>query len=133
MHPTEFLCWSERILASPVHPEQRINFASADADAAGRDVRVSVDVSLELGDQRLAEPFDIAVGLSGWIEIGSALRTAHRKYRQRVLPDFVEAEEIEGGKVDVETEAKTAVVSADRAVELDAVTPIDCDVRLSNS
>jgi hypothetical protein len=57
----------ERFLEKCVHPENVTDFASADADVAARNISISVDLALEFDDERLAEPYDVAVALS-WLD-----------------------------------------------------------------
>jgi hypothetical protein len=55
----------ERFLEAFVYPGKVTDFASADADVAGRDVGVFAGVALELDPERQAEPSDFP----GWIAI----------------------------------------------------------------
>ena len=78
----------------------------------------------------LAETHDFGVGLALRVEVGSALAAAHRQAGQGVLQDLLEAEELDDAFVHARVEAQTALVRADRGVELDAVTAVDLHLAL---
>ena len=61
---------------------------SAYADIACRYVRVSADVSVELGHEALAESHNFSVGFALGIEVGAALAAADGKAGQGVLEDL---------------------------------------------
>src|SRR5262249_13826850 len=79
--------------------EEVADLASADTDVARGHVDVFADVAVELGHHRFAEAHHLAVRLPFRIEIGAALRAAHRQARQAVLQNLLEAEELEDRQV----------------------------------
>ena len=96
-----------------------------DADVAGGHVGVGADMAEELGHEALAEAHDLVLALAVGIEVRSALAAAHRQAGERVLEDLLEAEELERRERDLRVEADTALVGADRRVELDTIAAID--------
>ena len=65
------------------------------------------------------------VALALWVEVGSALSTAHLEASKGILEDLLESEELEDGQVDGRVEAESSLVRAEGAVELDSVTVVD--------
>ena len=78
-----------------VLPEQKPDLAAADPDVTRRHVDVLADVAIELGHHRLAEAHDLAVRLPFRIEVGPALRAAHRQAGEAVLENLLEPEKLE--------------------------------------
>ena len=107
--------------------EHVADFAAADADVSGGNVRIRADVAVEFAHERLAEHHDLMLGFPLGIEVRAALSAAHREGGQAVLEDLLESEELEDAQRHRGTEAKSALVRADGAVELDAVSVIDLD------
>ena len=101
--------------------EQVADLTAADADIAGRYVGELADVRAQLGHERLAETHDFGIGLALRVEVGAALAAAHRQAGQAVLEALLEAEELDDALVHARVETQTALVGADRGVELDAV------------
>src|SRR5690606_39885180 len=64
--------------------EKVADLAPPDANVSGGNVGVLPDVMMKPGHERLAEPHDLALGLSLGIEISSALAAADRQAGQRV-------------------------------------------------
>ena len=104
------------------------DLARADADVARRSVGELADVTVELGDEALAEAHDLAVGLAVGVKVGAALAAAHGEGGQGVFQDLLEAEELDDGQVDRGVEAQTALVGADRGVELHTVAAVDLNL-----
>ena len=104
------------------------DLARADADVAGRGVSELADVAIELGHEALAETHDLTVGLAVGVKVGAALAAAHGQGGQGVLQDLLEAKELDDGQVDRGMEAQTALVGADRGVELHTVAAVDLDL-----
>src|SRR5690606_34389597 len=104
------------------------NLASADADVAGRDVRVLTEMAVEFGHERLAEAHHLAVGPAARIEVRAALTTADRHPGQRVFEGLLEAEELDDAQIDRRVEPQAALVGAERRVELDAEAAVDLDL-----
>ena len=86
----------------------------------------------ELGHEALAEAHHLAVAaaLAGsvggdlGIEVGTALGAAHGQSGERVLEYLLKAEELEHREIHSGVEAETALVGADRGVELNAVAAV---------
>lgn len=118
------------VAQSLVLPEEKADFAPADPDVAGRNVRILPDVAMQFGHERLAELHHLVVGLALGIEVRAALRTAHGQGREAVLEGLLEGEELQDREVHRGVEAQTALVGADGAVHLDAVAAVDLDLPL---
>ena len=82
-------------------------------------------MTIELVHEALAEAHDLGVRLALGVEVGAALAAAHGEGGEGVLQDLLKAEELDDGEVDGGMEAETALVGADRAVELHAVAAVD--------
>ena len=104
--------------------EHEADLARSDADVAGGDISILADVTVEFGNQGLAEPHDFTIGLSLGVEVGSAFGAAHGKPRQAVLEDLLEAQKLEDALVDGRVEAHAALVGTDGVVELHAPGPV---------
>jgi hypothetical protein len=87
-------------------------------------------VAIELEHEGLAEAHDLAVRLALGIEVRAALCTAHRKRRERVLEDLLEAQELQDREVHGRMQADAALVGPDGRVELDAIAAVDLDLAL---
>ena len=85
-------------------------------------------MTVELGDEALAEAHDLAVGLAVGVKVGAALAAAHGEGGQGVFEDLLEAKELDDGQVDRRMEAQTALVGADRGVELHTVATVDLNL-----
>ena len=108
--------------------EKETNLSAADADIAGRYVRIRTDILLELRHEGLAEAHHLRIRLAPRIEIGSALGATHRKGGQTVLEGLLESEELHDAEVHARMETDAALVGADRAVHLDPETAVDVDL-----
>lgn len=64
------------VLQLLVLSEEVADLPAAHADVTRRDVGVLTDVAVELILKGLAEPHDLAVGLTLWVEVGPALAAA---------------------------------------------------------
>ena len=115
-------CRRTRCADALVLAEQVADLTAADADVAGGAVGELADVAGELGHEALAEAHDFAVALALRVEVRAALAAAHGKRGEGVLEDLLEGEELEHAEVDARMEAQAALVGADGAVHLDAVT-----------
>ena len=62
------------------------------------------------------------------VKVGAALAAAHGEGGQGVFQDLLEAEELDDGQVDRGVEAQTALVGADRGVELHTVAAVDLNL-----
>ena len=62
------------------------------------------------------------------VKVGAALAAAHGEGGQGVFEDLLEAEELDDGQVDRRVEAQTALVGADRGVELHTVATVDLNL-----
>ena len=112
----------------PVLAEQVSDFSPTHADVSGWHVHVLTDVAIELGHHRFTEAHHFAIRLPFRIEIGSALRAAHRQAGQAVLEDLLEPEELQDRKRDRGMETQAAFVGPDGVVELHTVGAVDLDV-----
>src|SRR5262249_5466477 len=121
---------AEFVAQALVLAEQESDLAAADADVAGRHVRVGTDVPAQLRHEALTKMHDLVVAPTLRIEIRSALAAAHRQRRQRVLQDLLEREEFENAQVDGGMKPQSALVGTDRAVHLDPETAVDLDAAL---
>ena len=110
--------------------EQVADLTGADVDVAGRNVGELADVTAQLGHERLAETHDFGIGLALRVEVGAALAAAHRQAGQGILENLLEAKELDDALVHARVETQTALVRADRGVELDAVTAVDLHLAL---
>ena len=108
--------------------EQVADLAGADADVAGRHVRVLADVTVELGHEALAEAHDLLVRASLGVEVGAALAATDRHLGEGVLEHLLEPEELHDPEVHGWMEAQAALVRAEGAVELDPEAPVDVDL-----
>ena len=87
-------------------------------------------MAAQLSHEGLAEAHDLSVGLALRVEVGTALAAAHRQRGQGVLENLLEAKELDDGQVDRRVEAQTALVGADRGVELHTVAAVDLNLAL---
>ncbi len=113
-----------------VHAEEVADFASAYADVAGGHVHVGSDDLIELAHECLAEAHDLCLTLAAWREVATALATAHGQCSQCVLECLFKSEELQNAEVYRSVEAQAALVGADGAVELYAVTDVDLHLAL---
>ena len=67
---------------------------------------------------------DLVVALAVRIEVGAALAAAHGEAGEGVLEDLLEAEELEGGELNLRVEAEASLIGADRGVELAAIAAV---------
>ena len=116
------------ILDALVLTEHVADLTSAGSDITCRNVGVCADVAAELGHEGLAEAHDFVVGLALRIEVRTTFATAHRKRGERVLEDLLEAEELDDGEVHGRMQTDAALVGADAAVVLHAITAVDLHV-----
>src|SRR5690606_8785949 len=98
--------------------EQVADLARAHADVARGNVGVLAGVAVELGHEALREALDLAVAAAVRVEVAAALGSADALAGEGVLEDLLEAEELDDAEVDARVEAQTALVGAERGVEL---------------
>jgi len=109
----------------------------------------------ELAHKGIAEPADLAVRFALGIEIRTTLTTTNVDYTkrkklafgflaisaiermeylltssQRILEDLLEAQEFENAEIHGGVEAETALVGAERGVELHAISTVDLELAL---
>ena len=84
----------------------------------------------KLGHETLAETHHLGVGLATRAEVGATLAATHRERGEGVLEGLLESEELQDAEVHAGVETDTALVGADRAVHLHAVTTVDVDLAL---
>ena len=111
-----------------VLPEEVADFAAADADVPGRDVRVLADVAVELGHEGLAEAHDLGVRASAGVEVGAALAAADGHAGQGILEDLFEPEELHNAKVHRGVEPQASLEGSQRRVELHPEAAVDLKV-----
>ena len=104
-----------------VHSEKVAYFAASDSHVSCRDVRVGSYVAPKLEHKRLAKAHDLSVRLALGVEVRTALSSAHRQGRERILEGLLKAEELQHGNAHSRMEAQTALVGTDCAVELHPV------------
>ncbi|CRH63894.1 Uncharacterised protein [Chlamydia trachomatis] len=88
-------------------------------------------MAVELSHEGLAETHDLSIGLALRVEVGATLATTNRQASQGVLEDLFEAKELNDRQVDGRVEAQTALVRADRGVELNAVAAVHLDLAVA--
>ena len=116
------------ILQALVLAKQVADLTAANANITGGHVGVGADVAVQLGHKALAEAHDLGVRLAVGVKVSAALAAAHGQGGQGVLQDLLEAKELDDGQVDRGMEAQTALVGADRGVELHTVAAVDLDL-----
>ena len=79
----------------------------------------------ELCHKALAEAHDLHIGLALGVEVGAALTAADRKTGQGVLEDLLKAEEFDDTDIYGRMQTDTALIRADRGVELNAVAGVN--------
>jgi hypothetical protein len=107
-----------------VHAEQITYFATSYADVTGRNVFIGSDIVVQLSHESLAEAHHLSVGAATDREIAAAFGTAHRQCGECVLEGLFKSEELQYRQVDRGVESQAALVRADSAVELHAVTDV---------
>ncbi len=85
----------ELVAQSLILAKQKADFASADADVAGRNIRVRADMAEQFGHEALAEPHDFVIGFAFGIEIRAAFAAAHRQSGQGVLKNLLKSQELQ--------------------------------------
>ena len=87
-------------------------------------------MSEELCHEALAECHDFSVTLALRVKIGTALAAADRKTCQGILEDLLKAEELDDTEVYRRMKSETALVRADRGIELYSHRVVDLDLSL---
>ena len=105
--------------------EEVADLAAADADVTGGYVGVLADVAVELGHEALAEPHDLGVGAALRVEVRPALAAADRSPVRAFLKICSKPRNLTMPEVDDGVEPQTALVGAERAVELHPETAVD--------
>jgi len=85
-------------------------------------------VALQFGHECLAEAHDLGVGAALRIEVRATLAAAHGQAGEGVLENLLETEELDDALGDGGVEAQTALVRADRRIELHTVAAVDLHV-----
>ena len=101
------------------------DLTAAAAQVAGGAVDVLADVTIQLGDEGLAETHDLGVALAARIEVRAALGAADGQAGHGVLEDLLEAQELHDREVDGGVKADAALVGAKSRVVLNAVAAVD--------
>lgn len=84
-------------------------------------------MSVQLRHERLTEAHHLVVRAAPRVEVAAALAATDTEAGQGVLEHLLETEELHDAQVHRRVEAQTALVGAERAVELDPETPVDAD------
>ena len=114
------------LVGDALHLAEHIaDLAAADADIPGGAVGKLADVTVKLGDERLAEAHDLVLAFAVGIKVRAALAAADGQRREAVLEIHLKAEELHDREVDGGVEAQTALVGADGGVVLHAVAAVD--------
>ena len=87
-------------------------------------------MALKFRHEALAEAHDFPVALALGIEVRAALAAADGQSREAVFQNLLKAQELQDGEVDRGVEAQTALVRANRGVELHPVAPVHMDFAL---
>src|SRR5205814_6038622 len=85
-------------------------------------------MTAQFGHERFAEVHDLIVRFALWIEVGTALATAHRQRSQRIFKDLFEREKLQDAGIDRRMEAQTTLVWPKGAVHLDAPSAVHMDL-----
>ena len=120
----------ELIAQALVLTEHISDLTAAYTDITGRHIRVRTDMTLQLGHETLAETHHLGITLPSRREIRTALGTAHRQGRERVLERLLEREELHDTQVHTRVETDTAFVRTDGAVHLNTETAVDLHLTL---
>ena len=94
-------------------------------DSVLSDHDVLTNVTIQLGDEGLAETHDLSVALAARIEVGTALGATDGQTSHSVLEDLLEAQELDDGQVNGGVKADAALVGAKSRVVLNAVAAVD--------
>ena len=114
------------LVGDALHLAEHIaDLAAADADIPGGAVGKLADVTVKLGDERLAEAHDLSLALAVGIKVRAALAAADGQRREAVLEIHLKAEELHDREVDRRMKAQSALVGADGGVVLHAVAAVD--------
>src|SRR5699024_5767818 len=103
---------------------QATALAAADAHVDGGNVDIGPNVTIQSSHKALAEAHDLSVGLTGGIKVAAALAAADGQAGQAVLEDLLKAQELDDAGVHIGLEAQAALVGADGAVKLAAITDV---------
>ena len=82
-------------------------------------------MAVKFRHKTLAKTHNFVIALSFRIEIRSAFASADRKPRKRIFQNLFEPEKFNHGKIDGRMKTQTALIGADRTVELNAIPFID--------
>src|SRR3989344_7225551 len=81
-------------------------------------------MAVELTHEGLAETHDLAITLALGVEVGPTLTTPEWQTGKRILPNLLEAEELENREINRRVEAQTTLVWPKCGIELDAITAV---------
>src|SRR5690606_22774584 len=98
--------------------EEVPDLAGTDADVTGWHIRVLAEVTVQLVHEALAEPHDLGFALAVRVEVAAPLGATDALRGQRVLEDLLEPEELDDRQVHRRVEPQSALVRAERRVEL---------------
>src|SRR5699024_6479882 len=118
------------VCATPILTKHETDLAGADADVAGRNVRMLTNVAVQFGHKRLAEPHDFTFGASRGIEISSAFGTTNWHAGQGVFEYLLEPEKYHDAQVHGRVETNATFVRTTGRIELHAETAVDFDYAL---
>ena len=118
------------VLQLLVLSEEVADLPAAHTDVTRRDVGVLTDVAVELIHKGLAEPHDLAVGLTLWVEVGPALAAAHGEGGQTVLKSLLKGQEFHDRLVDRGMESQPPLIGAQGGAVLHPETVIQAGLAL---
>ena len=110
--------------------KEEADLAAADANITSWNIAVFSDVAVQLRHKRLAEAHDFHLGPALGIKVRTALATANGQAGQGIFEDLLKTEELNDAQVDRRMETQSALVGAERRIELDAKTAIDLDITI---
>ena len=104
--------------------EQVADLAGSHADVTGRHVHIWPNHLIEFAHEGLTEFHHLIVALAADREVRASFATAHRQGGEGILEGLFEAEKLQDAQVHRRVEAQSALVRADGAIELYAVTDV---------
>ena len=119
-----------RVTDALVLTEEIANLTPADTDIARRDIHVRPNVAIELRHKALAEVHDLVIAASMRVKIRSALASADRQSRQRILEHLLKGKELQDVERDTRMKTQTSLIRAKRTRHLHAIAAIDLNLAI---
>ncbi len=101
------------------------DFTAANTDITCGDIRMLTDVTVQFSHEALTEAHDFIVGFTFRIEIRATFAATNRQTGQGILEYLFKTKELDNAEINRRVEAKTALVWAEGAVELNTESAID--------